>query len=319
MEYNKQLGYMAAGDEVEGFYLLKAASVRTATNGKPYLSATLADVTGAMEGKMWDYSGTIGKSAEGKVVKIRGEVSEFKGSLQMNLKRIRLAEERDSYAVEDLIPTAPIDSVKEMEYVQELIASLEDEDYKLLASTMLDRHLAAFGRLPAAKSIHHSFLSGLLMHTTSMLRIADFLSTEIYPYAVNRSLLLTGTLLHDFAKEREFAVSELGIVTDMTTEGYLLGHLVMGAEEIGRVGTELGTPQEKIMLLQHMLLSHHGKPEFGAAVVPCTAEAELLSQIDMLDSRMEIYAEAFETLEPGKFSDRIFALEKKIYNHGLKG
>lgn len=318
MEYNKQLAYMMPGDEIEGFYILKTASIRTAANGKPYLNAALSDVSGTMDAKMWDYSGTIGNSFEGKVVKVRGEVGEFKGSLQMNIKKIRLAETKDSYSLEDLVPTAPIDSVKEMEYIQDLIASMEDEDYKALSMAMLDRHLVSFGKIPAAKNIHHSFLSGLLMHTSSMLRIADFLSTQIYPTVINRSMLLTGTLLHDIAKEKEFSFSELGLVTDMTDEGRLIGHLVMGAEEVKQLGRELGIAENKVMLLCHMLLSHHGNPEFGAAVLPCTAEAELLSYIDMLDSRMEIYTETFETLEPGKFSDRIYALEKRIFNHGVK-
>ena len=98
----------------------------------------------------------------------------------------------------------------------------------------------------------------------------------------------------------------------------LVGHLVLGAEEVGEVGRKLGIPEKKLLLLRHMLLSHHGTPEFGAAVIPSTAEAELLSYIDLLDSRMEIYAETFETLEPGRFSDKVFSLDKKIYNHGLR-
>ena len=309
---------MAAGEIIEGFYILKSASVRTAANGKPYLNAVLADASGTMEAKMWDFSGKVVTADEGKVVKVRGEISEFRGSLQMTIRKFRFAGSEDSYTLEDLVPTAPIDSVREMEYVQELIASMEDEDFRLISETMLDRHLAAFGRIPAAKNVHHSFLSGLLMHTSSMLRIADFLATEIYPQIVNRSLLLTGTLLHDFAKEKEYACSELGLVTDKTVEGMLIGHLVLEDEELTRLGQEIGTPEEKLLMLRHMILSHHGKPEYGAAVVPCIAEAELLSYIDLIDSRMEIYAENFETLEKGSFSERIYSLEKKFYNHGLQ-
>ena len=309
---------MEKGDEVEGFYILKTAVLRTSTTGKPYLSASLADASGKIDAKMWDYNGKVTPAEEGKIVKIRGEVTEFKGSLQLNIRKIRLAEDRDNYALEDLVPTAPIDSVKEMEYVQELIASIEDEDYRNLCSVMLDRHIAAFGKIPAAKNVHHSFLSGLLMHTSSMLRIADFLATQCYPTILNRSLLLAGTLLHDFGKEREYDFSDFGLVTDKSTEGMLIGHLVIGAEEVGEVGRLLDIPEEKLLLLRHMLLSHHGTPEFGAAVIPSIAEAELLSYIDLLDSRMEIYAETFETLPEGKFSEKIFSLDKRIYNHGLK-
>ncbi|MBQ2178624.1 MAG: HD domain-containing protein, partial [Oscillospiraceae bacterium] len=152
------------------------------------------------------------------------------------------------------------------------------------------------------------------MHTANMLRTADYLA-GLYADTVDRSLLLAGTLLHDFAKEQEFAFSELGLVTDYSVKGELLGHLVMGAQEVAAVAKELGVPEEKSVLLQHMILSHHGEPEFGAAVRPMCAESELLSLIDQIDSRMEIYREALSDLTPGRFSQRIFALDKKIYAH----
>ena len=308
---------MVPGDEVEGFYLLKTASQRLTASGKPYLAAVLQDISGTIDIKMWDYQGAIGQKDEGKIIKIRGDVSDFKGSCQITVSKIRLAQESDagSYSLEDIVPAAPIDSVKELEFIQNLISSIEDDDYRKISEAMLDRHLVSFGKIPAAKSIHHSFISGLLMHTGNMLRIADFLSTNIYPDAVDRSLLLAGTLLHDFAKDREFLFSELGTVTDMSVKGRLLGHLVMGAEEIGELALKLEIPEEKTVLLQHMILAHHGQPEFGAAVVPCIAESELLYHIDLIDSRMEIYAEAFEQLPKGTFSDRIYALDKRIYNH----
>ena len=153
------------------------------------------------------------------------------------------------------------------------------------------------------------------MHTSYMLETAGFLA-RLYAPVIDRSLLLAGTLLHDIAKLEEFTVSQLGIVTEYSTKGQLLGHLVMGAQEAAEVCKALGVPEEKSVLLQHMLLSHHGQPEFGAAVVPMCAEAELLSYIDNIDARMEIYRENLEKTEPGAFSPRIFALEKRIYNHG---
>ena len=157
-------------------------------------------------------------------------------------------------------------------------------------------------------------LPGMDVEGFYILRAADFLA-GLYPEVIDRSLLLTGTLLHDFGKEREFAFSDLGIVTEYSTAGQLLGHLVMGAQEVTDAARELGIPEEKSMLLQHLLLSHHGEPEFGAAVRPMCAEAELLSYIDLIDSRMEIYAETLPTVPAGSFSARIFALEKKIYHH----
>lgn len=318
MEYNKPIAQMHTGDDVEGFYLLKDAYLKTSSTGKPFLSAVLADRTGTIDIKVWDYSGPVGADATqiGKAVKIRGTVSEFKGALQITVALIRMAETTDVYDVSNLLPVAPIDTEAALQDVRLLISSITDNDYRRVAETMLERHLEAFRKIPAAKSVHHSFLSGLLMHTGNMLKAADFLS-RLYSNVIDRSLLLTGALLHDMAKEREFLFSDLGIVTEYSTCGQLLGHLVMGAQEVGQVCKELDIPEEKSLLLQHLILSHHGEPEYGAAVVPMCAEAELLSYIDMVDSRMEIYAEKLPEVPVGSFSQRIFALDKRIYNHGV--
>lgn len=315
MEYNKLLADMVPGDRVEGFYILKEGAIKTSNSGKPFLSATVTDKSGSLDLKAWDYSGPVGTPTDaGKVVKIRADVTEYRGSIQLTASNIRMATQEDSYDVSALVPVAPIDRDETLEKVRGLIASMEDRDYRVLAETMLERHLETFHSIPAAKSVHHSFLSGLLMHTANMLCLADFLAGQ-YSQIIDRSLLLTGTLLHDFAKEKEFTFSQLGVVTDYSRKGQLLGHLVMGAQEIAQVAAELGTPEEKSLLLQHMILSHHGEPEFGAAVKPMFAEADLLSQIDMLDSRMEIYAETLPGVPAGTFSSRIFALDKRIYHH----
>ena len=315
MEYNKQISSMVPGDRVEGFYILKDAQIKTSNSGKPFLAATVSDRTGTLDVKAWDYSGPVGMPEDaGKVVKVRGDITEYRGTTQLTVSNIRMALPEDSYDPSLLVPVAPIDQEQTLRQVQQLVDSLEDKDYRQVAQTMLTRHLDAFKRIPAAKSVHHSFLSGLMMHTANMLHLADFIS-GLYPQIVDRSLLLTGTLLHDFAKEREFTFSQLGIVTDYSLKGQLLGHLVMGAQEVAALCAELGTPEEKSLLLQHMILSHHGEPDFGAAVRPMFAEAELLSQIDMLDSRMEIYAETLPNVPAGTFSSRIFALDKRIYHH----
>ena len=317
MEYNKPIAAMRPGDDVEGFYVLKDALLKTTAAGKPFLTGVLADRSGTIDLKVWDYTGPVGASPDdiGRVVKIRAQVSEFKGSPQLTAGRIRMAASGDSYDVSALVPVAPIDIDARLDEIRRLLGTLTDADYRAVAETMLTRHLDAFRSIPAAKSVHHSFLSGLLMHTSNMLRLADFLA-GLYGEIIDRSLLLTGTLLHDFAKEREFTFSGLGLVTDYSVPGQLLGHLVLGAQETAQVARELGIPEEKSILLQHLILSHHGEPEFGAAVRPQCAEAELLSEIDLIDSRMEIYAEALQDVPAGRFSARIFALDKKIYHHG---
>ena len=315
MEYDLPIARMARGIDIEGFYLLKSAFPKVTVSGKPFLTAVLADESGTIEAKVWDYSGPIGERDTGKVLKVCGSVSDYRGMPQLTVDRLRLAEESDPVDVARLVSVAPIDREAGYDEVKALVATIEDLDYRAVCEQMLHRHEAAFRTIPAAKSVHHGFLSGLLMHTLNMLRLADFLAAQ-YADSVDRSLLLAGTLLHDFGKEREFTFSELGLVTDYSTKGQLLGHLVMGAQETAEVAEMLGIPEEKSVLLQHLLLSHHGEPEFGAAVLPQCAEAELLSLIDQIDSRMEIYREALAPLKSGEFSQRIFALDnRRIYKH----
>ncbi len=315
MEQDLSVSDMRVGDTFEGFYILRSAAAKISSNGKPFLSAVLGDATGDVDAKVWDYHGSIGPADEGQVLKIRGTVTEFRGALQVNVDKIRLAEDGDAYDPASLVPTAPIDPEASWAELLKFVDSIADPDYRAVCRDVLQRHGEALRTIPAAKSVHHSFLNGLLMHTLNMVRQADLLST-LYAGTVDRSLLLAGTCLHDIGKEREFLFTELGLVTEYSVSGELLGHLVMGAGEVAEAAKRLGTPEEKAVLLEHMLLSHHGEPEFGAAVRPMCAEAELLSYIDLIDSRMEIYRENLEPLSPGQFSQRIFALDKKIYKHG---
>ena len=315
MEYNKAITDLAIGDAIEGFYLLRSAQSKITSTGKPFLILTLTDRTGAVEGKVWDYAGPIGRADEGKVVKIRGNVGEYRGSVQITVDRIRLAAEGDPVDPASLVPEAPIAQDAAMAEVRRYLASIQDADYRAAAEELLRRHERDFPLIPAAKSVHHGFRMGLLMHTGNMLKIADFLA-GLYPEVIDRSLLLAGTFAHDLAKAREFQLSELGLATDYTAAGQLLGHLVMGAQEAAEVTKALGIPEEKGMLLQHLILAHHGEPEFGAAVKPACAEAELLSYIDGIDSRMEICREALAETEAGRFSERIFALDgRRMYRH----
>ena len=305
---------MNVGDQIEGFFLLQDAYSKTTMAGKPFLSMVLSDCTGTIDAQAWDYTGPVMPKDVGDVVKIRGTVSEFKGTLQITVDRLRLVDASDQYNISDLVTTAPIDVEAAWQNLQQIVDSMEDKDYCLICKEMLRRYGEKIKNIPAAKSVHHSFLNGLLMHTINMLQTADFLS-GMYESVIDRSLLIAGTLLHDFAKCEEFTLSPLGLVTDYSVKGKLIGHLVMGAHEVVNVAAELNVPEEKSVLLQHLILSHHGEPEFGAAVLPMCAESELLSYIDMIDSRMEIYREALDEVPAGEFSKRIFALDRRIYHH----
>ena len=314
MEQNIRVAELQKGQQVQGYYLLNDIRRKFSAAGNPYISARIADATGEMDAKLWNYSGPLTEEDSGKVVLLRGEAGEFNGAPQFTIFRVRLAAEGDPYDPRDLATAAPLDPEAAMAEVREILASLEDGDYRSLCETMLSRHEKAFQSIPAAKSVHHAFLSGLLMHTLNMLRAADFLA-GLYGEVVCRDLLLAGVFLHDLGKEQELARSQLGLVTEYTVSGKLLGHLYMGAREVSETARELGLPEEKSLLLQHLILSHHGEPEYGAAVVPQCAESELLSIIDLMDSRMEIYAEALSGTPAGSFTPKIFALEKQLYRH----
>ena len=147
---------------------------------------------------------------------------------------------------------------------------------------------------------------------------SDLLAQEvskIYPF-VDQDLLLAGVVLHDVAKTEEFEVEETGIASGYTTDGNLIGHLVRGAMAIERIGSKLGTPKELLMLLEHMLISHHGVPEFGAAKLPMFLEAEILAQLDMMDARVYAIAQAVDGVDSGEFTMRQWSLDnRKLYNH----
>ncbi|MBQ4288765.1 MAG: HD domain-containing protein [Clostridia bacterium] len=302
------------GEKIDGYFLLTDVQIRTSSNNKPYLTGKLSDITGSLDFQLWDYSGPMSSADNGEIADVSGEIREYKGVKQMTVYSIEIITDYSGVDLDKIIKQAPIDSDKAMSYLDEMIESITDEDYRKVTRIIFDAHKDRFRRIPAAKSVHHGFLSGLLMHTSYMVRVADFLA-RTYKDITDRSLLIAGTILHDFAKEYEFMFSELGIVSDYSVKGQLLGHLVMGSDEVDRVCRENDIPEEKCVLLQHMILSHHGDPEFGAAVKPMIAEAEMLSLIDMLDSRMEIYRENITDLKKGEFSKKIFALDRRIMKH----
>lgn len=304
---------MNNGDRFEGYYILQNIAQRTTGAGKPFLTLNLADRSGNVTAQVWDYTGPIGPADVGKVAWIAGLASEYRGAPQVTVHRIRLAEENEGYKISDLVATAPIELDETWQWLLDKVSSIEDEDYRGVCEELLTVYGRQFRLIPAAKSMHHGFVGGLLMHTSYMVKAAEFYAT-LYP-AVDRSLLLAGTLLHDLCKCEEFVTSALGLVAEYSLKGQLLGHLVLGAEAVGRAADKRQIPAEKSVLLQHMILSHHGEPEFGAAVRPMCIESELLSYLDLIDSRMEIYIEAMEQTPTGAFSSKIFALDKKIYHH----
>lgn len=312
---NAELKALAPGERFCGYYLLKSIQPATTAAGKPYLNLRLADLAGELPGKFWDYAGPLSAADAGQAVWASGRVDTYQNAPQLTLDNLRLTDEKDEFDLGRIVPVAPYDAQEMLRYVEETLRSLSDADYRAVCLAVLERRREQFALLPGAKAMHHAFLHGLLMHTAGMLRQADALAF-LYPDVLDRSLLLAGVFLHDVGKLAEFATTELGLVGDYAKAGQLLGHIFMGAEEAGAVARELDIPEEKTMLLQHLILSHHGKPEFGAVVYPKCAEAEALSEIDMIDSRMEMYRTAYADTPPGEFSrQRIYGLNNcNIYH-----
>ena len=202
-----------------------------------------------------------------------------------------------------------------LDSIIKLVNDFEDDELKMVVLSMLRDNQERILTFPAAEKLHHAMTGGLLYHTLSIVRLAECICS-IYP-CIDRELLLSGAILHDIAKMREYTVNGAGIVDGHTLEGMLLGHLVMGAEDVGRKCDELEVTPEKKYLLQHMLISHHGKLEFGAAVRPSFIEAEVLSQLDLFDANMYEMAEAVGGVKAGEFTGRLWMLDnRKLYNHG---
>lgn len=301
------------GNNIEGFYLLDTMTVKSVSNGRSTLMlATLRDQTGSINAKIWNYDGPITSSDAGKVVYVEGSVGEYNNALQATLSEFRIASKKEFSGVEGLVPSAPCDSADLWMVIYDAKDSIQDPDYKKVCCKLLSQD--AFREIPAGKSVHHAFLHGLLMHTAMMTKAAMAVA-DIYGDFINRDLFIAGVLLHDIGKIKEFDLSPLGLVSQYSTEGQLMGHLVIGAQMIAETAKELGMPADKSTLLQHLILSHHGEPEWGAAVKPTCAEAFLLHSIDAMDAKMETYREQLGQMAIGEMSNIIPALGARVYRH----
>lgn len=300
-----------------GTYIMQSVQNKVACNGNPYISGTLMDISGTISFIMFDYDGSISAADTGKAVNVAGDMEIYNGRQQVKLYHIELAESsRVDWST--LVPTAPIDVDAAMRYLNDYFVNekFEDVDYHNICLSVCLKFKDHLPVCPAAMSVHHAFLGGLVMHSVSMMQLANKICDQYESMGfniINRDLLVAGALMHDIGKIIEFDRSEQGLVTDYSKKGQLMGHAVIGAEIIDRVGHSEGAEEEKIDALKHLVLSHHGKAELGAAMAPKCIEAELLSMIDNMDSRVEIYRENLEDIQPGAFGDYNKYLTKRIY------
>lgn len=310
---------VSASGTLEGYCIVKSVEKRITSKGSRFLDMKLADNSGEIDAKLWNYDEAVqGTFKPYDFIKIRGALTPFNDSTQLRIERIRHVTEEDNVNIDDFVPSAVLSGKEMLEEIEKTVAAFEDEDLKKLVSVIIDEYRDRLVYWPGAKSLHHALRSGLLMHTLSILRLAQGV-TSVYPF-LNKDLLYAGVILHDIAKTEEIDSSESGISSDYTAEGNLLGHLVMGAMIVDRTGRREGINPETLTLLEHMLISHHGSPEFGSAKLTMFPEAEVLSQLDLLDARLYEMATALDETNPGEFSGKMWALDnRKLYNHGRDG
>lgn len=332
-----------ASQYVEGIYTIRNGQLGLTRNGKPYLKALVGDRSGQIAGRMWNVGEHVFDTVprDGFVL-IEAQTQPYQGEIQLILQNIQPASDVTENDLRQLIPTTDRDIDEMFNELCALLDTLEHPAIRGLVNAYRDDEdlMKSFRRAPAAVSMHHAYLGGLLEHTLQLCNLANAMLPR-YPM-LNRDLVLTGLFLHDMAKCRELKYDAGFSYTD---EGQLIGHLVMGslwleekaAEAQAMSGEALS--REALMVLHHILISHHGQPEYGAARVPSTAEAVFISRLDELDAKTQmaidhtrqgrlqseegeessgngsgsaIDGEAVSS-EAGDFSDKVWALGTRLY------
>ncbi len=303
---------------LEGYCLIKSLEKKTTAKGLTYLDLILSDSSGEIVAKFWDYKESLHSHFEANMlIKVRGRMNEYNGDVQFRVERIRECTDADNVRIEDFVPSANYTGEEMLGKIYETLETFKDIEIKELVKAILSKYEDRLVYWPAAFKLHHAMRGGLLYHTLSILRMAENVC-RIYP-SLDRDLLIGGVILHDIAKIEEFEVSSTGMATGYSVEGTLIGHLVKGAMIVEETAKEIGVSQDTAMLLEHMLISHHGIPEYGVAVRPLFVEAEILSQLDTLDATVYEFNDTLENVQPGEFSSRQWALDnRKLYNHGRK-
>ena len=294
-------------EHVEGQFLLGNVSKGVNTNGGAYLSVELRDASGQIVAKKWDATPTDEQLfVVGNVISIVGETNKYKEQLQLKILSAELVplEEID---VEKFVKAPPVSKETLIKRFNDHVASIKNEDCLKIIKYMMDKFGESIFTYPAAVSIHHEYSSGLLMHSITMADLADYLCPI---YDCDHDLMITGCLLHDLGKIIEL---EGPIVYKYSLEGKLLGHISIMCAEIRKAAEELKITSEVPLLLEHMVLSHHGQQEFGSPVMPLTKEGLLLSLIDNLDSKMVVVNKAISDVEPGNFSNKVFSLDNRAF------
>ena len=281
------------GERISGVYLCKNVISAVTKNGKNYLTATLMDKTGTVEAKIWDPNDPgIADFDKLDYVEVFGEVTVFNGSTQLNTKRVRVVHEGE-YDPAEYLPMSKRNNDEMYKELLELIASVKNPFYNALLNELFvkdEAFVKQFRNSSAAKTVHHGYVGGLLEHTLGVTNLCVYYC-KAYP-VLKRDLLLTAAMCHDIAKVYELSAFP---VNDYTDDGQLLGHIVMGAQMVGKIADSIPNfPPVLKSQLQHCILAHHGKYEFGSPKLPAIIEAMALNYADDTDAKMEIFKEILE-------------------------
>lgn len=303
----KMISELNDHEHVEGQFLVGNVSKGVNTIGGSYFSVELRDASGTIAAKKWDAT-LLDEQVfiAGNVISVVGETNKYKEQLQLKILSAELVP-LDEIDVERFVKAPPVEKSVLIKKFQDYVSSIKNEDCKKLLDYFIKKYGDNLFSYPAAVSIHHEYSSGLLMHSVTMADIANYLCPL---YEADYDLLITGCLLHDMGKIVEL---EGPIVFKYSTEGKLLGHISIMAAEIRKAAEELKLTSEVSLLLEHMVLSHHGQQEFGSPVMPLTKEALLLSLIDNLDSKMVVVNKALLDVAEGGFSNKVFPLDNRTF------
>jgi 3'-5' exoribonuclease len=289
---------------VTTYFVLSSMQVREKKQGGQYLALIVSDKTGSLEARMWDdVADPIAYCSEGCYVKVQGDISKYQGKYQITLKKLRLAADSEIDPT-DFQPATKFDVDEMWTELRGYVSAFKSEDLKRLVFSFLDdeRIGPAFKSAPAAKRLHHAWLGGLLEHVVTLVRVC--LATAPFYPEVDRDLLVTGAILHDIGKVREL---EWKSSFSYSLEGQMVGHISIAQGMLREKVKEIAPFPEKLTLLvEHMILSHHGKYEFGSPKLPMTPEAILLSALDDLEAKMQALRNEFAAAEAvGKGPDEV--------------
>lgn len=297
------------GEQVDQYLLIKEAKKGVTTVGKPFMSLILQDRSGDIEAKLWDTNEEHENLYRAQViVKVGGEIHDYRGKNQLRVKQIRPAREEEGVQISDLLPTSAVPKEQLFEELTQYFFQIQNPNISRITRSLTKKYQDRLLIYPAATKNHHDYASGLLDHVVSMLKLSEAIC-DLYP-TLNRDLLYAGVILHDIGKVIELSGP---VGTMYTVEGNLLGHISIMVNEIGQAAAELKIEGEEVMLLQHLVLSHHGKEEWGSPKKPMIQEAEILHYIDNIDAKMNMLTRALDKTNPGEFTERLFPLDNRSF------